>query len=85
MIRGEFVLLSVFSSDLSLSVKLTSDRNFSENLFEYPLFFRRVLKLLESLASKLSVVYGNFDQFPGLLSLYQSSYALFEVIQSQLE
>ena len=40
-----FVLLSLFSSDLSLSVKLTSDRNFSENLFGYPLFFRRVLKL----------------------------------------
>ena len=36
--------LSLFSSDLSLSVKLT-DRNFSENLFGYPLFFRRVLKL----------------------------------------
>ena len=40
-----FVLLSLFSSDLSLSVKLTSDRNFSENLFGYPLFFRGVLKL----------------------------------------
>ena len=36
------VLLSLFSSDLSLSVKLTSDRNFSENLFGYPLFFRRI-------------------------------------------
>ena len=40
-----FVLLSLFSSDLSLSVKLTSDRNFSENFFGYPLFFRLVLKL----------------------------------------
>ena len=39
------VLLSLFSSDLSLSVKLTSDRNFSENLFGYPLFFRHVVKL----------------------------------------
>ena len=29
------MLLSLFSSDLSLSVKLTSDRNFSENLFGY--------------------------------------------------
>ena len=29
------VLLSLFSSDLSLSVKLTSDKNFSENLFGY--------------------------------------------------
>ena len=39
------VLLSLFSSDLSLSVKLSSDRIFSENFFWYPLFFRRVLKL----------------------------------------
>ena len=38
------MLLSLFSSDVSLFVKLTSDRNFSENLFGYPLFFRRVLK-----------------------------------------
>ena len=39
------VLLSLFSSDLSLSVKLSSDRIFSEIFFGYPLFFRRVLKL----------------------------------------
>ena len=39
------VLLSLFSSDLSLFVKLTSDSIFSENLFGYPLFFRRILKL----------------------------------------
>ena len=39
------VLLSLFSSDLSLSVKLTTHRIFSENLFGYPVFFRRVLKL----------------------------------------
>ena len=39
------VLLSLFSRDLSLSLKLTSKRRFSENLFGYPLFFRRILKL----------------------------------------
>ena len=39
------VLLSLFSSHLSLFVKLTSDSIFFENLFGYPLFFRRILKL----------------------------------------
>ena len=40
-----FVLLSLFSRDFFLSLKLTSKRCFSENSFGYPLFFRRVLKL----------------------------------------
>ena len=40
-----FVLLLLFSSDLFLSLKLTSKRCFSKNSFGYPLFFRRVLKL----------------------------------------
>ena len=40
-----FVLLSLFSRDLFLSLKLTSKRCFSKNSFGYSLFFRRVLKL----------------------------------------
>jgi len=40
-----FVLLSLFSRDLFLSLKLTSKRCFSKNSFGYPLFFTRVLKL----------------------------------------
>ena len=39
------MLLFLFSSDLFLSLKLTSKRCFSKNSFGYPLFFRRVLKL----------------------------------------
>ena len=39
------VLLSLFSRDVSLSLKLTSKRCFSENLFGFPLFSRRILKL----------------------------------------
>ena len=42
------MLLFLFSSDLFLSLKLTSKRCFSKNSFGYPFgyfFFRRVLKL----------------------------------------
>ena len=44
-----FVLLSLFSRVLFLSLKFTSKRCFSKNSFEYPPFFWRVLKLCMSL------------------------------------
>ena len=66
------VLLSLFSRDLSLSLKLTSKRRFSENLFGYPLFFRRILKLCMFL---LNV---NCDEFVlrRHLSFYESFFTL---------